>query len=233
MHGLNLDQYVTCPLNDYEVADIATKAGKPIPSGVSEFLRAVGMPQNVIPAFAQDEAELVDLQKYEPNCFVFGIFGEDYLAESLTGEIVNVSADREGVIASDFAAFLSDYAVLPENKEDLCWSIQLSFKMGGDAEIRAILAEILGLNFEPGWRFRSRSPASVDVYATSAMCNPKMEFRRLEYSGWKTHMYFLNQNISVDSIHEFKQRLKLIGTRNVGFKLVNYGILPKHIAEQE
>lgn len=229
--SLDLRRYVTCPLSSADLLRLETSTGKAIPPGVRAFLSQVGFPQNVVPAIFQDENAFVGAQQYaQKSTFVFAEPGESLLGETPDGVIVEIDAPEERVAFSRFGDFLKEYASDPRDEPDeICWAIQLSFSTSSEHAVRESLADLLRATFASQWVREGISSAGVTTYSAQAHTPGCPPLTRLEYGGWKTPILFLYQRVSRPQFVAFKGYIRCWHQSELGFGLVNYGLLPRDL----
>lgn len=224
---IDLSQYVTCPLSESEVRFLETAMQRSIPAGFRGFLREVGVPQNLVPQMIQDEYALVFNQRYnDSDGLVFAEPAESLLVETTSGEIVELAYDERRTVYASFGEFLQDNISLPHDPSEMCWAVQLSFATKDEVRVMQTLEDHLGAVFEGSWEKLDTSPAGVTSFKMACSAPEHPHLKRLEYSAWNTPQYFLNQRVSPPRIADFKGSIAALSSANLGFKLVNYGIMP-------
>jgi hypothetical protein len=234
LDDVDLSRFITCPLRDDELQDLERAAAQPIPSGFRHFLSKVGFPQNLVPSAFQDERAILEAQVYGRNVgFVFAEPGEVVLAETPSGAIVEIDGDRQRLAHGSFDDFVVSEMRDPTEPALLCWAVQLCFATDAESGVRATLQELLGVTFADRWQQQSLSSAGVTSECALPVNGRGARLKRLSYPGWSTPMFFLNQSVAPPSMSEFKSYVRGWSASPLGFKLVNYGILPKEISEQD
>src|SRR5436190_22603485 len=128
VNGLDLRQFVVCPLSEGDLVRLEAAAQRPLTPGVRRFLEVAGFPQNVVPAMFQDESAFVGAQqRVSHDAFVFAEPGESLLAERHDGVIVEIDGLNERVAFDTFDDLLAEFVSEPDDPSTLCWAIQLSF----------------------------------------------------------------------------------------------------------
>ena len=228
LEGLNLKHYVTCPLSPDEVERLEHEAGGPIPSGFRTFLLSVGIPQSLIATIIHDEQSMIAHQKRrESDGFVFAEPGEGLLLETSDGTVLEYVYGEHRIAYDNFRDFLRDNLEDPHDPDQFCWAVQLSFTTHDEQRVRQSLRDRLGLSFDQPWEKVDISPAGVTSYRTTCSSPARDTLKRLEYPAWDSPMLFLDQRLSPPEIRAFKDHLGTWSASNLGFKLINYGILPK------
>lgn len=228
---INLAPYVTNPLTEEELGTLEELLDRSIPSVVREILTTIGFPQNVCYRLPEDEFELTRMQTdVHPDFFGFAHDeDEDLLLCDSAGNVFKHASrlDNYKVIGHSVAQFVKANIVEAETNVELAWHTQLSFHTNREDAVIAALGETFHLTSESGWQYSDTSPADVvtDVRHFESTAGEK-RLSRLSYHGWDEPIFFINFRFRPDEIKTAKARIKQLTEADVGFKLVNYGILP-------
>jgi hypothetical protein len=230
---IDLSQYVTCPLSEGEVQFLEAKMQKPIPLGFRGFLLKVGVPQNLVPHMIQDEDALVFNQRYhDAHGIVFAEPAESFLVETASGEIIELAYEESRAAYASFEDFLEDNISPPHDPSEMGWAVQLSFATSDEARVLQTLEDHLGTVYEGTWERLDISPAGVTSFQMACLAPAHPHLKRLEYSGWTTPIYFLDQRVSPPQIADLKTPIAAWRSLDLGFKLVNYGIMPMELDDE-
>jgi hypothetical protein len=232
LETVNLAEYVTCPLSEDEVGVLEAEMGRLIPAGFRSFLLQVGIPQSLVSEIIHDEGALVRKQRsWKSDGFVFAEPGEGVLVETARGEVIEASYGESRVAFRSFDAFLADSIAQPHDPNELCWAVQLSFATRDEQRVRETLQHHLGVQFDVPWERLKVSRAGVTSYRAACLSVDHRDLKRLEYPGWDSPIFFLDQRVPSARIRTLKSSLTAWRFSDLGFKLVNYGILPKDLEE--
>jgi hypothetical protein len=179
----------------------------------------------------QDESAIISGQSVSIDGFVFAEPGESLLAETPEGPILEVDDEERRVVCASFEDYLAGAArPPPASSEESCWAVQLMFATQSEAGVRATLGELLGLRFTPNWTAERTSPAGVVTFKAPCANLSQPGFAKMEYPGWTTPIFVLNQSVEPSRMREFRRYFRTWSRGNIGFKLVNYGVLPRYAA---
>lgn len=224
-----LAQYVVTPLTEAEIAEVEVACNKPIPQSIRDWLATVGAPQNVCYRLPHDASDFVDLQRGVPAelfAFSWDENSEVTYAVDRNGKVHLESRTRPELIPESLTEFVLMNLAGPEPLDDVKWHTQLSFSTSKEQEVLEVLSRAFALSRLSGWEYQDTSPARVITHHNRCE-SPQgpTKISRQTYQGWPTPIYYLNRVISLDEIRKAKDAFRRFEELDLGFKLINYGLL--------
>jgi hypothetical protein len=226
-----LSRYIVTPLTDTEVSELEVACGGAIPPAVREWLITVGAPQNVCRRLPEDESRFAQMQQRVPvGLFAFASDEEldAIFALDTKGHVQRLDyGKRDPVLVP---GTLTDYvlsnldAPLPIAKTK--WHTQLSFTTAKEKEVIAELSRAFSLTGLVGWEYEDTFPAEVVTHSNRCTSpHGPTKISRLEFHGWSTPIYYFNYQVAIDDIRHLKATFRHFQDLDIGFKLINYGLL--------
>jgi hypothetical protein len=226
-----LSRYIVTPLTDSEVSELEVACDRPIPAPVREWLKTVGAPQNVCRRLPEDENRFAEMQQWVPDG-LFAFASDEELdaifALDVKGHVQRLDyGKRDPVLVP---GTLTDYVLsnlevpLPIAKTK--WHTQLSFTTAKETEVVAELSRAFSLTDLAGWEYEETSPADVVTHWNRCISpHGPTKISRQEFHGWSTPIYYFNYQIAIDEIRSLKATFRRLQHLDIGFKLINYGLL--------
>lgn len=230
LSGIDLTGYVTCPLSPSDLLRLETAVQRALPPGIKSFLESCGFPQNVAPAVFQDEAAFIRAQDTRlGHAFTFAESDELLFAETVNGVVIEIDGSKERSAFPSFAEFLRAFTSKPDDGRELCWAVQLSFSTAAELEVRNLVERLLPISFSHAWEELGVSAAGVKSSQAVSTTPGGAPLKRLEYAGWPSPMFFLDQRVDKTELRSFKEAVRACEASSLGFTLINYGVLPRDI----
>jgi len=226
-----LSRYVVTPLTDSEILELEAACQREIPTDVRSWLATVGAPQNLCRRLPEDEGEFVRMQQWVPgDLFAFSsdeeldaIFALDQQGNVYRKDYGKVEPDLVGGTLEEYVLSNLD---APSPLAETKWHTQLSFKTEHEDQVLAELSRAFSLTELSGWEYRDTSPADVITHVIRCTSpHGPTKISRQEYRGWTTPIFYFNRQISIDDIRSHKSIFRHFDTLDIGFKLINYGLL--------
>lgn len=235
-HIISSEIYILDPLSSEDISAIETALEKKIPEPLRSLLVKVGFLQNAIsgdwPLSAQ---EFIEMQKWIPdgytafindgagNCYVTSDQGGLHLWDHEINRICNTEYD--------FISFIDNSLRDPEPINSLSWRVQMAFDAKDDEKVMSALSKYFCIHVVGQWTFKDISPAGVSTYLLPVSeAGRQTAISKQVYAGWSRDIYYLNKVIPIAEIAKHKEIFQIMERdQAIGFKLINYGILPTDI----
>lgn len=227
-----LSNYVSTPLSDAEIAAVEKACGRALPKDVRSWLETVGSPQNVCHRLPDNADRFATMQRSMPNdTFAFAT-DDDLDAVFAIGPQNTVLKFTYGQkqpvdTGTTFWDYVNNNLAEPLGDIKLAWHTQLSFSTDKEEEVLALLSRAFSLTEFEGWAYVDTSPANVITHHNNCNSPHGSTFvSRQTYRGWNTPICYFNYKIPLDDIRSLKATFRHFDGESVGFKLIDYGILP-------
>ncbi len=254
------DKVTRRPLSEEEIQAIEAAVGMPIPSCAREYLRTIGLFQDLT-TYGTSEYEVLDrLELFrEDRKFLVQKFGQS--AENLfpfagngAGDIIAIAEGPEGGMLffadhetleikkvgpfCDWLSSLVETALIkerPANTEKK-WCVQFSFRMSSPDPILALMRQLETVSLGE-WSEPKISPS--DVHSSEAALDfgkERLILKRSEYRTWEQPMFSFDYREPVDLAGSDSVIRKLDAAfreAGPGYKLVDYGPLSLQSAKEE
>ncbi|MGC4005732.1 MAG: hypothetical protein QM811_22470 [Pirellulales bacterium] len=161
-----LSRYIVTPLSESEIEDLEDACGRSIPAAMCDWLKIVGVPQNVCHRLPDDESRFAEMQKWVPAA-LFAFASDEELdaifALDAQGRVFRLDYGvREPIPVS---GTLTDYVLSnlapPLPVANTKWHTQLSFSTVDEITVVAELSRAFLLTDLAGWEYEGTSPARL------------------------------------------------------------------------
>jgi hypothetical protein len=246
------------PLNEEALASLERETGLPIPACLREYLKQVGLFQDLTTSGAS-EYELFERAEEFPSSrkFLMEHFGKAGaelfpFAGDGAGNIIAAApgrncdrlffADHETLELKEVGSFCDwlssvvDAALSNECAENSAkhWYVQFSFKVASPEPVLQVLQRFGAVELG-AWTAKKVMPSGVETSeAPLKFCEDALVLKRSDFSSWETSLFFLDYNepVTVSSGERRIQQLDAAFRQaGLGYKLVDYGPLLKREVE--
>lgn len=233
-----LARYIVTPLTESEISELEVACKREIPPAVRDWLATVGAPQNLCRRLPEDESGFVQMQQWVPDGLFAFATDEDLdaiFALDPQGHVYRLDYGQPDPVL--IPGTLTDYVLsnldVPLPIAETKWHTQLSFTTDKRNEVVAELSRAFSLTGLSGWEYHDTSPADVVTYVNRC-ASPRglTQISCQEYHGWSTPIFYFNCQTPIDDIRSVKATFRYFETLDIGFKLINYGLLDFNDSEE-
>jgi hypothetical protein len=199
---------------------------------VRSWLETVGSPQNVCYRLPDNADRFATMQRSMPSdTFTFAT-DDDLDAVFAVGPqntVLKFTYGQEQPVDTgiSFWDYVERNLAEPLGDIELAWHTQLSFSTDREHEVIALLSRAFSLTDFEGWAYIDTSPADVVTHHNNCNSPRGSTFvSRQTYHGWTTPICYFNYKIPLNDIRSLKTTFRHFDGASVGFKLIDYGILP-------
>lgn len=234
------DTYVLDPIDPDEMDSIESQMGRKVPTTFRKIFMKVGFLQNAISGdWPQSAREFIGMQECIPDGHVafmndgagnyFVVSEQDVLMfwDHETGELSNHN--------SDLQTFINESLRDPEPVGDQSWHVQMAFDVIDEQSVLQALKKTFVLDLSGQWEFKDTSPAGVSTHLLriNEAGKPGLVSKQT-YAGWEHDIIYYNRVIPIDEIGKHRMIFRNFeNDPSFRFKLVNYGILPTELGDDE
>jgi hypothetical protein len=237
---INRDDYILDSIHEDVLRIIEARISRVIPTQLRELLATVGFLQNAIGSnWPESSEEFVRMQDQIPQEYV--AFADDGAGNHFIVSIDNhVSLwNHEELTSNDMGmeikAFISEIIRDPEPLDELSWQVQMAFSSNNEEIIFVTLFDEFGMRVMGEWQFDGTEKSGVSTFhrkVTSGSAHTRLE--KLACDTWDVDIISHNLSIPIVDVPRYKNIFaQMRDNPALGFKLVNYGILPSDFDGKE
>ncbi|TWT31348.1 SMI1/KNR4 family protein [Blastopirellula retiformator] len=226
-----LSQYIVTPLTLEEIDELESDCQRKLPEPIRQWLATVGAPQNVCYRLPENESRFITMQQWTPAGYFAFASDEDLDATFVLDDQANVymlqlGSKKPEPVSGTFVEYVLANLAPREPIEEIKWHTQLAFQTDEEDIVLRELSEAFSLTDLGGWQYQDTSPAEVITYTNSCVSpNGDVKISRQEYNGWDAPIYYFNREVDIAQIRRLKSIFRRFEKLNIGFKLIDYGLL--------